>query len=309
MSNWYWLTAWLPSLLAIIGNGLVIYLIRSRPRLRTLQNRFVLSLAIADFCVGTCYYPGQVICNFLLDSKCNVMIRDDIAVYMIYSSVSNLCAMAIDRYIAIVRPLRYLTLMTTTRAKILTTIAWMIPMVVYFIPAICVSLKLFSINFKISVVIWTTIFEFIPCTLLLFATMQVIIISKRHRRRDANFSQLTLRQKASTSVIGSVVAIFLLCYAVEVYSSFCHFTSLCTPHDNIYNAVRFLIIVNSAANPIAYALFKRDMKRELDKLICKNSFTKPSLLSRRSNERSTSLWVITTAYLRKKTDTAALSEF
>ena len=150
MSNWYWLTAWLPSLLAIIGNGLVIYLIRSRPRLRTLQNRFVLSLAIADFCVGTCYYPGHVICNFLLDSKCNVMIRDDIAVYMIYSSVSNLCAMAIDRYIAIVRPLRYLTLMTTTRAKILTTIAWMIPMVVYFIPAICVSLKLFSINFKIK---------------------------------------------------------------------------------------------------------------------------------------------------------------
>lgn len=91
MSNWYWLTAWLPSLLAIIGNGLVIYLIRSRPRLRTLQNRFVLSLAIADFCVGTCYYPGHVICNFLLDSKCNVMIRDDIAVRHGYRQVHRHC--------------------------------------------------------------------------------------------------------------------------------------------------------------------------------------------------------------------------
>lgn len=112
------MTAWLPSLLAAVGNGFVIYLVLSRPRLRTMQNRFVFSLAIADFCVGICYYPGHVICQFLCNS-CNKVIRDDIAVLMIYSSVLNLCAMALDRYIAIVRPLHYMSLMTTKRAKLL----------------------------------------------------------------------------------------------------------------------------------------------------------------------------------------------
>ena len=91
------MTGWLPSLLAVVGNGLVVDLVLTRRRLRATANRFVLSLSIADFCVGACFYPGHAICHFLLTS-CNEMIRDDIAVLMIYSSVSNLCAMTLDRY-------------------------------------------------------------------------------------------------------------------------------------------------------------------------------------------------------------------
>ena len=284
MTSWYWMTAWLPSLLAVIGNGLVMYLILTRRRLRTTQNRFVLSLAIADFCVGVCFYPGHAICHFLLTS-CNEMIRDDIAVLMIYSSVSNLCAMAFDRYVAIVRPLHYITLMTTKRAKILTVVAWMIPLIVYFIPSVCASLHLFRMNFQISVIVWTTIFEFIPCTGLLLATIQVVIISRKHCRRDAHLSFKFRRSACSGTVIGTVVAVFLLCYAVEVYSSFCYFTSLCSRDKHLYNVVRFLVIMNSAANPVAYALFKRDMRKELDKIICKKSQFKKTR-SRRSNERS-----------------------
>ena len=271
MTSWYWMTAWLPSLPAVIGNGLVMYLILTRRRLRTTQNKFVLSLAIADFCVGVCYYPGHAICQFLLTS-CNEM-------------MSNLCAMAFDRYVAIVRPLHYITLMTTKRAKILTVVAWMIPLIVYFIPAVCASLHLFRMNFKISVIIWTTIFEFIPCTMLLLATIQVVIIARKHCRRDARLSLKFRRSACSGTVIGTVVAVFLLCYAVEVYSSFCYFTSLCSRDKHLYNVVRFLVIMNSAANPVAYALFKRDMRKELDKIICKKSFKKTR--SRRSNERST----------------------
>ena len=293
MTSWYWMTAWLPSLLAVVGNGLVIYLILAHRRLRTMQNKFVLSLAIADFCVGICYYPGHAICHFLLTS-CNEMIRDDIAVLMIYSSVSNLCAMAFDRYIAILRPLQYITLMTTKRAKILTVVAWMIPLTVYFIPSVCASLDLFRLNFKISVIIWTTIFEFIPCTVLLLATIHAVITSRKHYRRDALLSsqirynqpnQKYARSDPSIKVIATVVAIFLICYGVEVYSSFCYFTSLCVMNKNLYNVVRFLVIINSAANPFTYALFKRDVRKELY-----NIFTnKKPVRERHNSERTTSV--------------------
>ena len=296
MSSWYWVTGWLPSLLAVVGNGLVIYLILARPELRTTNNRFLLSLAIADFCVGACFYPGHAICHFLLTS-CNEMIRDDIAVLMIFSSVSNLCAMTLDRYIAIVRPLHYMSLMTARKATILTAVAWMIPLLTYFVPSVCASLGFFSIDFGISVIVWTTIFEFVPCTVLLLATTHAVVISRRHFRRDAQlnsqirYNRPHLRRRRSSysaTLIATVVAIFLACYAVEVYSSFCYFTEWCVMNKNLYSVVRFLVIVNSAANPITYALLKRDMRKELDKIFCCYSLNKRSA-RRSSTDRTTSV--------------------
>ena len=290
MSEWYWYTGWLPSLLALVGNAFVIYLIVTRRRLHTTKNRFVLSLALADLCVGGCLYPGHVICHFLA-SSCS-MIFDDIVVLAIYSSVWNLCAMALDRYIAIVKPLQYVSLMTANRAIGLTLGAWLIPIFVYFIPSICSRLSLFTINFKISVIVWTTIFEFIPCTVLLLATTHVLITSRRHHRQDAQLNsqirfnrpniKYALKSSSAVKVITTVVAIFLSCYALEVYSSFCHFTALCTTDENILHAVFLLVILNSAANPFAYALFKRDIKKEFDKLF----FGKAVPKTTRNSERT-----------------------
>lgn len=292
MSNWYWNVGWLPSLMAVVGNGLVIYLIFARRILRTTANRFVLSLAIADFSVGACFYPGQAICHFAFTS-CNKMIRDDIVVFMIYSSVCNLCAMTLDHYIAIVRPLRYTLLVTARRVTIVTAAAWIIPLSLYFIPSVCVSLGLFRMDFRVSVIIWTTLFEFIPCLVLLLVTMQTVLISQKHNRRDTLLNtQLRHnrpnmerpRSASSTKVITTVVVTFLICYAVEVYSSICYFTSLCTMNQNLYNVVHFLVIINSAVNPITYALLKRDIKKELHKM-----FRQKPVWKRRNSERTTSL--------------------
>lgn len=41
--------------LAVIGNGLLVYIIVSTPRLRTKSNTFVVALAITDFAIG---FPG-----------------------------------------------------------------------------------------------------------------------------------------------------------------------------------------------------------------------------------------------------------
>lgn len=275
--NWYWILGWIPPIFAILGNGFVIYLICTRRRLKTVPNRFVLSLALADFGVGACFFPTHFTCNFF-QSSCNRSVADDIAVLMIYSSTTSLCAMTIDRFLAIVKPLSYRTLMTRRRANCLIAISWSVPLFTFFVPSFCTSLHGCHINFNITVIVWTSMFEFIPCVLLLLVTVKIIRTARKHCRHFAKLdSQLRYnepnhkgqRTVSSARVIGTVVAIFIACYALEVYSSLCYFTKLCEATDDLIRAVFFLVVTNSAANPIAYALFKRDIKKEL-----RNTFRK-----------------------------------
>ena len=285
--NWYWILGWIPSTLAIFGNSFVIYLICTRRKLRTIPNYFILSLALADFGVGACYFPAHFICKFG-PLTCHRSVADDIAVFMIYSSTTSLCTMTLDRYLAIVRPLIYTTLMTRRRALYLMAASWLVPLLAYFVPSLCASLRGCSINFKLTVIIWTSMFEFIPCVVLLLVTVKILTTAKKHSREFTRLdSQLRFNApshkgqqgpKLSTArVIVTVVAIFLACYSLEVYSSLCYFTKLCKITDDLVSVVFFLVVTNSAANPIAYALFKRDIKRELKSVFCKKTLSATSV--------------------------------
>lgn len=121
-------------------------------------------------------------------------------------------------------------------------------------------------------------FEFIPCAVLLFITVKIISIARDHRQQSTRLdTQLRFNEPKHKSykihtwtparVIITVVAIFLVCYSLEVCSSLCYFTNLCTFSDDLFYAVRFLVVTNSAGNPIAYALLKRDIKRELKEVL------------------------------------------
>ena len=268
---WFWIIGWVPTSLAIIGNGLVIYLITTRRRLNTIPNWFVLSLAVADFSVGSFAFPSRFICEFA-PFRCNVTIRDDVSVLVIFASVANLCFMTFDRYVAIVMPLRYTNIMTERRALLLITFAWVTPLVAFFIPALCSSFGGFDINTEVSIIVWTSLFEFLPCVGLLLATAKITRTAKRHCQRTTrldsqlrynNPSHLGQRVVSSARVIKTVVAIFLVCYILEVYSSLCFFTKLCKRSKDLEEVVYLLVVTNSAGNPVAYALFKRDIRREL----------------------------------------------
>ena len=72
-----------------------------------------------------------------------------------------------------------------------------------------------------------------------------------------------------------VVVIFLACYSVELYSvvGFLVFSS--APSKKVVEVISFLIPVNCAASPIAYALFKRDIRKELQKTCRKHVVPRP----------------------------------
>ena len=81
---------------------------------------------------------------------------------------------------------------------------------------------------------------------------------------------------SSARFIIAIVVFFLACNVVKAYLIF-RIMFVSDTSDNLALLVTVLLVANSAANPLVYAFLKRDIKRELTRLICvlEHNYVKP----------------------------------
>ena len=114
----------------MVVNGFVIFLVCSKRQLRTKTNAFVVSLAVADFGVGLLAVPPQFFCS--LANECTPRSKEGlivifVEVLIIYTSGTNLASLVLERYVAVVKPLKYLNCMTRRRVIQMVLTSWGIP--------------------------------------------------------------------------------------------------------------------------------------------------------------------------------------
>ncbi|XP_012692149.2 olfactory receptor 6N1-like [Clupea harengus] len=111
----------------LCGNGMIIYLVRTDPKLKSPMYFFLHNLSFSDMIYATVIIPN-LLSGLLKEehtiSKTGCMVQ----MYFFLSSASSGCSiltsMAFDRYVAICHPLHYTTIMTKRLCILLVGAAW-----------------------------------------------------------------------------------------------------------------------------------------------------------------------------------------
>ena len=314
--SWYMYASLTVSITAIAGNGFVIWLITKKSKLHNTTNWFILSLAVSDLMVGLFITPLHIACKKL--ETCDVYLKSVFEELFLYESIFNLSAMTVDRYLAIVHPLKYARYMTTAGAVKTIAISWGIPLVNFGLHFSWLNAEPATRTtwVRIFTIMGTIVMVAIPCILLMMANIQIIRVARVHSKRtiaqlhDINFNKTrnisTERQKravdkdnenqtkvrsnshplpdyepsssleirseirsskefrrmlqrrrlkrSSVRVIIAVITIFLFCWSLSLYASFCTYLELCNVSLTLGRVAWLFMILNPAINPMVLIL-------------------------------------------------------
>ncbi|XP_068707942.1 histamine H2 receptor-like [Montipora foliosa] len=265
MRTWIWIINWCLSILTITGNGVIIFLVFSKRQLRTKTNAFLVSLAVADFLIGTTAVPFFYFCEISKSCKGNV-IWQFVVIFtrfsLCYASMMNLCSVVLDRFIAVVIPFAYLSFMT--RRRVVCIISLPMAGLVFSKP----------VFIRIHSIIVATFYEFLPCVMLVFCVGSMVRVVFNHKRaantlaKQLRFNHEVFLKSQDTSTVKTtaiIVGFTLVCYSILMRCSMIYLVySAKKCEDDDYKIP--ILISNSALNPLAYAFLKRDIKRAFKEL-------------------------------------------
>ena len=275
METWFLVLGWFLSILTIIGNGLIIFLVCSKRQLRTKTNAFVVSLAVPDLCVGISVFPLLFLYETTRDrSYSQDLKKAELIVRWLFqdASVVCLCSLELERYIAIVMPYKYVTFMTSRRVLQMIALPWTITVISISLASLS-WIGLNPFNWKIFMWFVFIFFKFLPCCMVIFCLVSMLCVVYKHKRqfhiltRQLRFNNRVSYKSYEKSgvVLMSVVSGFFL--ASKVLSIRCGILTILNKWclDSRFKIP--VLVFNSAVNPLAYAVFKRDIKKELKRMM------------------------------------------
>uniref|UniRef100_UPI0037E8639C adenosine A2c receptor n=1 Tax=Semicossyphus pulcher TaxID=241346 RepID=UPI0037E8639C len=258
--------------LSTIGNLLVCAAVGLNRKLRTVTNYFLVSLAVADICVGAIAIPCAILTDVGLPRHnlylCLLMLS--VLIMFTQSSIFSLLAVAVERYIAIFMPFRYRVLMTPRNAVLVILAMWLLAVLIGLVPLMgwhktppdtgyCFFVLVVDMTYMVY-------FNFFACVLTPLVIMfliyaQIFITVKQQVRRIASEQsgraegQTRMRREMKTATtLFLVLFLFTVCWIpLHVINCFLLLCPHCpVPFELLLTAI-ILSHANSAVNPFLYA--------------------------------------------------------
>lgn len=273
-------------IVGLCGNTLVIYVILRYAKMKTITNIYILNLAIADelFMLGLpflamqvalVHWPfGKVICRI-------VMTVDGINQF---TSIFCLTVMSIDRYLAVVHPIKSAKWRRPRTAKMVNFAVWTISLLVIMpimsyagvrshgsIGSCTIIWPDNSGNWYTGFIIYAFILGFlVPLSIICLCYMFIIIKVKSSGIRVGS-SKRKRSEKKVTRMVSIVVAVFIFCWLPFYIFNVSSVSLLIVPTPGIKAMWDFVVVLsyaNSCANPILYAFLSDNFKKSFQNVLC-----------------------------------------
>ncbi|KAM5213747.1 histamine H2 receptor isoform 1-T3 [Hipposideros larvatus] len=275
-------------LVTIAGNVVVCLAVGLNRRLRSLTNCFIVSLAITDLLLGLLVLPFsafyQLSCRWSFGKVfCNIYTSLD--VMLCTASILNLFMISLDRYCAVMDPLRYPVLVTPARVAISLVLIWVISITLSFLSIhlgwnsrsetstvnhTILHCKV-QVNLAYGLVDGLVTF-YLPLLVMCVTYYRIFKIARDQARRIhlvSSWKAATFREHKATVTLAAVMGAFIVCwfpyFTVFVYRGL-------RGDDSVNKAFEAVVLwlgyANSALNPILYAALNRDFRLAYQQLFC-----------------------------------------
>ncbi|XP_002731809.1 somatostatin receptor type 2-like [Saccoglossus kowalevskii] len=276
----------------LIGNSLVIYVILRFSKMKTVTNTYILNLAIADelYLLGIPFS----ISHFVMETWpygtawCKILLTNDIINQ--FASIYFLTVMSIDRYIAVVHPVKSVNIRTPRIANAVSGCVWALVLILvsWFTAAVrsdydermgsygCGPNWIFLFgNSTLDQEDWGLVFSYFTfmmgyiIPLLIICTAYILMLN-RLRQVGAPGSKGKKTRKV-TKLVTVVVGVFFICWSpyyilnVAMHYAVMHSKAAFYKWRIAYYFAQSLGYANSSANPILYAFLSDNFKKSFQK--------------------------------------------
>ena len=271
----------------VAGNSLVVLSVVCNRRLQTKTSAFITSLAVGDLMIGLVLMPLIVVSNTVGPSVenglkyCHVTIS--IAVMLMFNSVANLGAVTFDRFLAVVVPLRYKSIMTKRLIVPIIAFVWVFSTIFGFIPFMgwrtVIEPKRSSglfcqvpLNLAQGYIITVCVVGLLPSIFVLAAYLKIFQTAYHHELRIAaainsvlrtNQNDLKLnmiKEMKAAKMVALVLGAFIFSWCPLFVIMIVDIAMKHSVNSYIYAGGVIFATLNSALNPVIYASMNSEFR-------------------------------------------------
>ena len=290
----------------IVGNCVVIAIVRKTPSMHTTTNYLLVNLAVADllsliFCPG--FYDFALhnvkLTQTIGDFVCKVFAGNAVLSVTVLESIFTLTVVAVERYLSLVKPF-----ITSARLKkenvgyaIATT--WMLASIICLPGFLSNNYDEYAAEYpcnrpwtlnklvpskKTYIITFCFLCMITPAFVILFCYFSILygIYFKKNICREipSNATQEQSKKRLLKLLVSLAVAFVVCCSPFAVFFLYVSFVSQSTLHRDyetlhlVHRSVRFLLILNSFMNPLLYAAQSSNYRQVFRRLISPLSRTR-----------------------------------
>nr|XP_033812707.1 adenosine receptor A1-like [Geotrypetes seraphini] len=307
MSMPYFAIEGVTAFIAIIGNLFICTVILRDKKLRIINNYFLVSLAMADILVGAVGVPCAVLTNIGIPKSnrylCVLMLCSLIVCTL--ASVFGLLAIAVERYISIVKPFHYDSLMTPKNSLLIILACWTLAILSGLVPLMgwhkpfplsgeCLFEDLIANTYMVYFIFLGCML--VPLSIMFFLYGRIFMEVKHQIRRIAKWEVDISREKKRQMIIRKEVQTATSLFIVLFCFAFCwlpinilNLIFFFWPSYQIPSQVTLTAVIfshaNSAFNPVLYVFRMRFFWEAFQSVFSCLYF--PTTISRFSNSNLT----------------------